>query len=270
VTNALDPVGLREVYDAKLRTWLPTKLPPQARVEHDGPVVRAVGLFGGGFVSYRSLAGLTGSEVDALIVRQRDFFATRGESVEWKLHGHDQPPDLADRLVAAGFVPAEQETVVVGLAAPLAARPVAVEGVRLRTVTARADLDRIEEMEVAVWSSDKHHIASALEDELAADPTGITVVVAEDAGADDGLVVSAGWVRYVHGTAFATLWGGSTLAEWRRRGIYQALVRYRARLAVARGFEYLQVDASDDSRPILARNGFVPVTTTTPYVHTPS
>ena len=186
MTNALDPVGLREVYDAQLRAWLPTKLPPRARVEHDGPVVRVVGLFGGGFVSYRSLAGLTGSEVDALIARQRDFFATRGESVEWKLHGHDQPADLADRLVAAGFVPAEQETVVVGLAAPLAAQPVAVEGVRLRAVTARADLDRIEEMEMAVWSTDKHHIASALADELAADPTGTTVVVAEDAGSDNG------------------------------------------------------------------------------------
>jgi hypothetical protein len=30
------------------------------------------------------------------------------------------------------------------------------------------------------------------------------------------------------------------------------------------------VDASDNSRPILERAGFVPVTTTTPYVHTPT
>ena len=84
-----------------------------------------------------------------------------------------------------------------------------------------------------------------------------------------GTVVCAGWVRYVAGTAFATLWGGSTLPQWRRRGVYGAVVRYRARLAVDRGFSYLQVDASDDSRPILERAGFVPVTTTTPYVHTP-
>jgi len=70
-------------------------------------------------------------------------------------------------------------------------------------------------------------------------------------------------------TAFATLWGGSTLKEWRGRGIYKALVAYRARLAVARGYSHLEVDASDDSRPILQRLGFVPVTTTTPYVFTP-
>jgi hypothetical protein len=46
-------------------------------------------------------------------------------------------------------------------------------------------------------------------------------------------------------------------------------VAHRARLAVARGYTHLEVDASDDSRPILQRLGFVPVTTTTPYVFTP-
>jgi GNAT superfamily N-acetyltransferase len=269
VADVLDRVALREVYDAQLRAWLPEKLPAEARIERDGPVLRAVGLFGGGFVTYRSLDGLSGAELDELIARQRDVFVARGESVEWKLHGHDEPADLPSRLIAAGFVPEEQETVVIGAAAPLAAASVDVEGVRLREVTARADLDRIAAMEQAVWSEDKSHLANALEAELAADPTGTTVVVAESA--DDsvgaGPVLSAGWVRYVGGTRFATLWGGSTLVEWRGRGIYKALVRYRARLAVERGFSYLQVDASDESRPILERNGFIPVTTTTPYVH---
>ena len=63
-------------------------------------------------------------------------------------------------------------------------------------------------------------LADGLEKEIGADPEALTVVVAE-AGDE---VVSAGWVRYVPGTAFATLWGGSTLPAWRRRGIYRALV----------------------------------------------
>lgn len=70
-------------------------------------------------------------------------------------------------------------------------------------------------------------------------------------------------------TEFATLWGGATAAEWRGRGIYRAVVAYRARLAKQRGRQYLQVDASDDSRPTLERLGFVAVTTTTPFVWTP-
>jgi hypothetical protein len=53
------------------------------------------------------------------------------------------------------------------------------------------------------------------------------------------------------------------------RGIYRALVASRARLAEARGFSLMQVDASDDSRPILERLGLIAVTTTTPYVYTP-
>jgi hypothetical protein len=269
--TALEPTALRTRYDAQLRAWMPDWLPPGAVVERDGPVTRVAGLFDRGFVTYVSVADLATAadhdELDALIARQRDYFDARGEGVEWKLHGHDEPADLPDRLRAAGFTPEDEETVVVGLAAPLAAAsPELPDGVRLREVTSRVDFDRIAAMESTVWSEDQSHRGAALEAEVAATPEGITVVVAETT-AHPSTVVSAGWVRYVGGTDFATLWGGSTLVEWRSRGIYRALVRYRAHLAVQRGLSLLQVDASADSRPILERNGFVAVTTTTPYVH---
>ncbi|TDC46708.1 GNAT family N-acetyltransferase [Micromonospora sp. KC207] len=262
----LDAMTLREAYDNQLKAWVPDPLPAGVTMERDGPLVRILGLDYGGFLTYRDLGGLTGAALDELIARQVDFFRARGEQVEWKLHGHDEPADLPDRLRAAGFVPEERETVVIGPVAPLAATlPVVPEGVRLREVTGRADLDRIVAMEEEVWGSSRGHLAEGLAKEIAADPQSITVVVAE-AGET---VVSAGWVRYVAGTGFATLWGGSTLERWRRRGVYRALVGYRARLAAQRGRTLLQVDASDDSRPILERLGLVPVTTTTPYIYTP-
>ncbi len=59
---------------------------------------------------------------------------------------------------------------------------------------------------------------------------------------------------------------GATLKDWRGRGIYRSTVAHRANLALERGFRYLEIDASKDSRPILERLGFTPVTTTTPYV----
>jgi ribosomal protein S18 acetylase RimI-like enzyme len=270
----LDPVALRVAYDAQLRARVPEPMPPGATVERDGPLVRMRGLDPGGFLTYQNLGGLTGADLDALIARQRDYFAALGESVEWKLHGHDEPADLGDRLRAAGFVPEEQETIVVGPVAPLAATmPVPPEGVRLREVANRHDLDGIAAMEEQVWNDDRSWLADGLERELAADPQALTVVVAETVPPDadqDGEVVSAGWVRYVPGTGFATLWGGSTLPAYRGRGIYKALVAHRARLADSRGYVYLQVDASDDSRPILQRLGFVAVTTTTPYVFSPA
>ncbi|MGI9155818.1 MAG: hypothetical protein ACR2FG_04180 [Marmoricola sp.] len=43
----------------------------------------------------------------------------------------------------------------------------------------------------------------------------------------------------------------------------------RAQEALGRGFTMLQVDASDDSRPILERLGLHGVGGTTPYIWTP-
>jgi hypothetical protein len=246
-----DADTLLAAYDQQLRAYLPSA--EGVTVEHDGPLLRTSNFDGGTFITYTDLGGLDGPELDALIARQRSLPAP----VEWKLHGHDQPADLADRLRAAGFVPQAAETVVVGPVAPLAAAvPVVPDGVRLREVSARADLER---------AATGPGVADGLARELAADPQSLSVVIAE---ADDD-VVSAGWVRYVPGTGFATLWGGSTVPRWRRRGIYRAIVAYRARLAEARGYTSLQVDASDQSRPILQRLGFVALTTTTPYVYAP-
>ena len=84
----------------------------------------------------------------------------------------------------------------------------------------------------------------------------------------DGQVVCGGRLTVVPGTEFAGIWGGSTLPEFRGRGIYRALVAARARAALARGVRYLHSDCTDMSRPILERSGLRAVTTTTPYVWT--
>jgi GNAT superfamily N-acetyltransferase len=257
---------LLAAYDAQVRARVPPRLPAGVDVVRDGPLVRFSGFHWGGFVVYRDLAGRGGAELDALIARQVSVFRARRERFEWKLHGHDLPADLGDRLRAAGFVAEDEETIVIGVAADVGSEPLLPEGVTLCETTHRADLDRIAAMEREVWSEEHSSLADALEAELEADPEGLTVVLAE-AG---GTVVSAAWIRFEDGTEFATLWGGATLTEWRRRGIYRALVAYRANLAVARGFRFLEVDASDDSCPILERLGFVAVTTTTPYVWTPA
>ena len=80
--------------------------------------------------------------------------------------------------------------------------------------------------------------------------------------------VSAARMEMRPGASFAGLWGGGTVPEWRGRGIYRALVAHRARIAAERGIPYLQVDASDQSRPILVWLGFEPLGVTMPYVWT--
>ena len=188
-------------YDNQLRPEIPDPVPAGVTVERDGPLVRISGLDAGGFITYRDLGGLTGDALDELIARQVRLCRERGESAEWKLNEHDEPADLADRLRAAGFVPEDRETVVVGPVAPLAAAlPVVPEGVRLREVTSREDLERIAAMEEEVWQEDRSHLVWGLAKEIDADPNSITVVVAEA----DETVVSAGWVRFPANTGFAT------------------------------------------------------------------
>jgi GNAT superfamily N-acetyltransferase len=257
--------ALLAAYDAQLRGAVPDPLPEGVRVERDGPLFRFTGFAGHGMVEYRDLAGLGGAELDGLIARQVAVFAERGEPFEWKLHGHDLPADLPERLRAAGFVPEDAETVVIASVAALDTEVVTPREVVLREVSAAADLDRIAAMEAAIWGDDRQWLADGLAREHAADPDQLVIVVAEAAG----VVVCAGWLRFPPGTEFATLWGGGTLPEWRGRDIYRALVAHRARLAAERGRRYLEVDASDDSRPILERLGFSPVTTTTPFIWSP-
>lgn len=263
-----DGSELLAAYDAQVRDRVPDPLPRGVTVERDGPLLRFFGFAGRGFVLYRDLGGLEGADLDELIARQVRVFAERGERFEWKLHGHDRPEDLSRRLRAAGFVPEETETVVIAPVAEIAGDVRLPEGVSLREVTSRADFLRVAGLERAVWgeADQENWLVNMLASERAVDPDAIAIVVAE-AGAT---VVCAAWIRFERDTEFATLWGGATLPEWRRRGIYRATVTYRANLAAAGGFRYLETDASDDSRPILERLGFTAVTTTTPYVWSPS
>jgi len=260
-----DDVTLLAAYDAQMRGVPPVR-PTGTRYEQDGPLVRIVGQFRG-FVTAPQDPGVRGAELDALIARQRDYFAARGEAVEWKVRGHDAPADLPERLRAAGFAPEDQETVLVGRADELAGaapRPLA-DGVTVRQTTDAGDLRRVGAMLSAVWGLDMEWLGTDLAGRIEAAPDQIAVLVAEAAGE----VVSAAWLVHRPGTQFAGLWGGSTLAEYRGRGIYHALVAARAKLAADRGVTYLQVDASDDSAPILRRLGFRAITTTTPHVWTP-
>ncbi|MEV6630716.1 hypothetical protein AB0M54_08195 [Actinoplanes sp. NPDC051470] len=84
-----------------------------------------------------------------------------------------------------------------------------------------------------------------------------------------GRIVSSAWSVYWPGTEFVALLGGTTLPEWRGRGLYRALLAARAREAVARGFRLLHVDASPDSAPILRRCGFHEIATSRHYRWTP-
>lgn len=254
---------LLALHDEQIRGTIADRVPGTWQPSWDGPVLR-MATPTHGFAFARDLDALTLGELDAVIARTRDFFAARGRAVEWKTYGHDRP-DLTARLAVAGFAPDPRETVVVGLARDLVAAGEPPAGVTVEATTDPADLRGIAAMESEVWGADTSWLADDLADRLGSNPDDIVILTAKA----DHKIVSAAWLVVVPGTDFGSLWGGSTLAGWRRRGIYRALVARRARIAVDRDVRYLMVDASDDSRPILERLGLRAVTTTTPWLWKP-
>lgn len=216
-------------------------------------------------------SGITWSDLgpgdaDATIAAQVALFRDRGERLEWKLYDYDQPPDLAGRLIAAGFVAEEAEALMAAEVSAVAAGPVLPAGVRLVPVTDEAGVDRLTGVHERVFGVDHSQLRRSLNEQLRNAPSMTAMVVAM---AGDEAVCSAR-IEFIPGRDFASLWGGGTLPDWRGKGIYRALVAHRARLAAARGYRYLQVDASPQSEPILARLGFTRLAGTTPYIWEPA
>jgi GNAT superfamily N-acetyltransferase len=251
-------------YDSQLRLVVPLAPPLGQEFHSDGFLLRVTGR-GRGFVETAQTLNVVGDALDLLINTHRDFFAASGESVEWKTRAHDVPADIPRRLLRAGFVPEDVEVVMVGNVQSMVIDSLVPRDVGIRIVHAPKDLNLIAELESEVWGENFGWIAKDLHSKITADPGNVVILVAE-AG---GRVVSAAWLVFTDGTDFAGLWGGSTLVQWRGQGIYRALVARRVQIARDRGVKYLQVDASDKSAPILARLGFIAITTTTPYVWTP-
>ena len=177
------------------------------------------------------------ADVERLVARMREVPG----HVEWKYYSHDLPADLPERLVAAGLVPEDEETVVATEASSIPPPPADVD---LRIVT-----EEFVDLAARVFGS---------RFELPEKAVAVIAVV-------DGEPVSGGRVDLEDGTAFAGLFGGVTLPEFRGRGLYRATVAKRAELAREGGYRWLYSDALPTSRPILERLGFVAITTTTPF-----
>ncbi|MEU0074543.1 GNAT family N-acetyltransferase [Streptomyces sp. NPDC006332] len=258
----MDHTAVLALYDRSMREGAQPD-GPGARIERVGRVVRQVASAHGwnGVV----WSDLDEASADAAIAEQIAHYRGLGREFEWKLYGHDLPVDLGKRLRAAGFTPGAEETLMIGEIADLTLDADPPEGVRFLPVTDRAGVDLVADVHEKAFGTDSSRLRHQLLARLTDDPDTVVAVVAL---AGDTPVSSAR-MELVPGTRFAGLWGGGTVEAWRGRGIYRALVAQRARAAVSRGYRYLQVDASDQSRPILEHLGFQPLTTTTPYEYVP-
>jgi GNAT superfamily N-acetyltransferase len=260
----LDIEAVRAAYDAQIRRRTEPD-EPGAVIEPDEGVLRWVAP--GSQTSRIDWSALTDETADQVIDAQRDYFARRGTPVEWKYYDYDQPADLPARLVAAGFQPDEEETMLVAEAAAIDPAVALPPGVRLVPVNDEAGVAATMAVhDLAFTEHPSPELGKRLLTQFRDTPELLHMVVAM-AGDEP---VSAARIEFIPGTDFAGLWGGGTVPAWRGKGIFRALVAYRAGLAAEAGYRYLQVDALPTSRPILQRLGFQEVARTTPYVFTPA
>ncbi len=208
-----------------------------------------------------------GDDPDTVIAGEREFFAGRGQRVEWKTYSYDPPADLGERLTAAGFVAEELEALILGDAEAVAVDVELPAGLSIRAIRDERDLERVADLHDLVWPGTRW-VTARFGEEMRARPDLVQGCVVE--ASEDGPVLCASWLRLVEHSGFGGLWGGATHPDWRGRGLYRATVAHRARIALAAGYPFLRVDASPHSRPILERAGLCQVATTTPFIFDPA
>jgi len=242
----MDTQELLALYDKEQRIEIEY---PDMRKEVLPHVIRFVSdAPGTNFVLYSCLDE---TNADTVIQEEIAYFAPMGQPFEWKVYDHDTPPDLKDRLVASGFDREDPEALMVldlQAAPPSLLEPITAD---VRPITGRGQLADVIRIEEQVWGENFDWINTQLGDHLEI-PGYLSIYVAYA----DGQPACSGWVYFEANGHFATLWGGSTMPDYRRRGLYTAVLAARVQEAIRRGYRFLTIEASPMSRPIVARHGF--------------
>lgn len=205
-------------------------------------------------------SALDASNADAVIDREIAHYRAHGVEFEWKAYAHDAPGDLLDRLARKGLTIGECEAVMVlDISAGIPDWPMdaSCRVQRVDSLQHVADFRRVAE---TVFGKDYGFTSNQLAEAIAAGSTGHLGFIAY--ANDDP--VSVGRLYTDPNSHFGGLYGGGTLAPYRGRGFYRALLTARAREALKLGAHYLLIDALPTSRPIVERLGFKHLTDTWP------
>jgi GNAT superfamily N-acetyltransferase len=251
---------LRDLYDQQVRR--------NTNPDNNGSIVD----HGPTFVRWAAHNGVGWSEVlwsslkeddaDEAIAAHIEFYTSRGLSFMWGVYDYDLPVDLGTRLLNAGFLVANSSTVMIGESRRMAQDPKLPDGTELVRIRDAAGVDLLITVHESVFAHDQQDLRRSIlrRLQIAPEETDMFVVTA------DGAPISSSRIEYLPSSEFAALWGGSTEPQWRGKGIYRAQVSRRAQLAAERGYQYLMVLASENSRPILTALGFETISHVTRYL----
>jgi hypothetical protein len=212
------------------------------------------------------LARLTSDDADDTVARVRDFFAEQEKGFRWIVGPGTTPPDLGERLAAAGF---KELLDMAGMALEDLAAPIrASSSVRVREATREEDDLASRTMARAApvsldltrfWAE----VRLLVKDELEAH----TYLAFLD-GIDEP--VGCAWMMYFPDAPIVELGGAATMAEHRGKGAYTSLVARRVADAYDRGATAAVIQAARaTSAPVCSKLGFVEACGLTQYAWIP-
>jgi GNAT superfamily N-acetyltransferase len=261
--------SLLTTYDKDLRMRI---MYPEARREITGDVVRFIRKAPG--MNFVSFTFANERQLHTVIHQEVDYFVPMNQPFTWKVYDHDLLPSLKDELISHSFVEDDDPAAVMVLdlndAAPELFQPVTiVPGAKrsgkadIRRVTDVNGLKDVVHVLDTVWGGHNTWVYDRLGMHLQI-PGYLSVYIAY---VDAGKVrqpASIAWTYFPRGH-FATLFAGSTIAEYRKQGLYTSLLATRLKEIRRRGYQFAVVEAGSMSKPIVAKHGFQHLTTVYDY-----
>lgn len=242
-------------YDKDLRLHV---MYPEARREITSDVVRFVRKAPG--MNVVSFTFANEKKLPQVIHQEVEYFRPLEQPFTWKVYDHDLLPNLKVELVDHGFVPDEDPAAVMVLdvknAPAWSQQPVSADIRRIDTLERLQDIIHVLDK---VWGGHNTWVNDRLGNHLQ-----IPGYVSVYAAYVNDQPASIAWTYFPRGQ-FATLFAGSTIAEYRRQGLYTSLLGTRLREIRERGYRYAVVEAGSMSKPIVAKHGFQQLTTVYDY-----
>lgn len=252
--NIMNKNSLLTTYDKELRLRM---MYPGARLEITGEVVRLVRQAPG--LNLVAFTFANEPQLDRVIDRELDYFAPLAQPFTWKVYEHDRLPSIKARLAARNFVEEGGEAVMaleVNAAPGYLFEPVQAD---IRRITDRAGLADVVQVLDTVWGGQHAWVYERLGLHLQI-PGYLSVYVAYV----ENQPAAVAWTYFPHGH-FATLFAGSTIPQYRQRGLYTSLLATRLHEIRSRGYDFAIVEAGAMSKPIVARHGFQQISTVWDY-----
>lgn len=188
-----------------------------------------------------------------IIKNEINYFINRGQEFEWKVYSYDNPAHLKDILEQEGFTIDPPEALMVMKLADTHPLLTNSQLFDVKEITDEQGIQDIVALEDTVWNESHEELGERLWRDKQNNPDSLFLYGIYE----DDQLVSAAWMYLETNSSFASLWGGSTLPSFRRRGYYTKLLTVRAQKAYEKGHPFLTVDAGPMSRPILEKCGFI-------------